>query len=457
MNAVKFEFEGKIFLKLEMFPVYQKEQRFYVAKIPAKYLLELYTVKPTNYDIIKEAALAATFSDHADYFGHLKDESAKAVDRNDFERELEKGRVNDIRDFLNDNEYALFPNTVILTCDLINDEIDIDRSTTIESLIRLGEAKLPFLQQSEGSDDRYVLYIPYEPRSVLVVDGQHRLEGLKAAKEEVKEKYEILVAFILGFDRSVTAQLFYTINYNQKPVSRSLLYQLMGEFSKELDKTTFMHETVKILNEIVKSPFYMRVKMLGKIVEGTPVEIKNKMTISQAFLIEYLEKTITYKSTHTIYPPIFLYYYNKEDSQIEIIKFILKYFQAISRIKREDWENPQESIICNAMGIGAFIRVMHFIFVKMFVAEFKLDPNKIISVSVNSLMEKLDGIDRMNFSKSSYAGSSASGLNQVMKDIIKNMRYFEESTYEEFIAKYKRDYLDQFTQWFCSHVKKPKE
>ena len=264
---------------------------------------------------------------------------------------------------------------------------------------------------------------------------------------------------MIKIDRATRAELFYTINYNQKPVNKSLLYQLMGEFSREIDRITFMHEAVKILNEVEKSPLFQRVKMLGRIPPETPIEIREKMTISQAFLIDSFERTISANSIRSpIYPPIFIYYYHNENKRVEIIKFILKYFQAVRRIKNTEWDNPTEYIICNSMGIGAFIRIMHFVFVKMFVKDFTNDPDGIEEVTVQTLTKKLDGIQEIDFSKEAYGGaSSAGGLNQLVKDITSKMTYLGSMNYGQFTEDYRENYATPFKNWLYDNVKELKK
>src|SRR5690606_24288994 len=133
------------------------------------------------------------------------------------------------------------------------------------------------------------------------------LGGLLKTEYSVKKEFDLLVSFIIGFDRSVIAKQFYTINYEQKPVNKSILYELTGEFSVEVTELTFLHNLVKILNELDKSPFYKRIKMLGTTPKGVDTEDKSRYSISQAFMIDALRKSISNKSTGGVYQPIFLY------------------------------------------------------------------------------------------------------------------------------------------------------
>src|SRR5690606_23915527 len=135
------------------------------------------------------------------------------------------------------------------------------------------------------------------------------------------------------YDRSIIAKQFYTINYEQKPVNKSLLYQLTGEFSLEINELTFLHNVVKILNELDKSPFYKRIKMLGTAPKNVKDEEKPLLSISQAFLIDSLKKTISNSSTGGLYQPIFLYYYKQPKLHAELIKFLINYFSSIKKLR----------------------------------------------------------------------------------------------------------------------------
>ncbi len=116
--------------------------------------------------------------------------------------------------------------------------------------------------------------------------------------------------------------------------------------------------------------------MLGVNPPGSTPEIKQKLSVSQAFLIDWLMKTISKGSINSMYSPIFLFYYNRKDKHIEIIRFIIRFFNAVRNLKN-DWDKPSESLLSKGMGVGALIRIMPLLFVKIFVEEYDLDPEKI--------------------------------------------------------------------------------
>ena len=458
MNTELISIGENKFLKIPVISISQKNKNFYLAKMPAQFLIDTYTVEPAEYNVEKEAARAGTFPEYAEYIGErLKEERELAVSKK-YERLEKKERVEEIAEFLNKDEHALFPNTIIVTCELINTSLDYESGREADVFKLLGETAttLSFLEEPKEPGEQTFLYVPYKKKSILIIDGQHRLRGLEEAEHDVTNNYEILVSFIVGFSWSVVAKLFYTINYTQKAVNKSLLYHLTGEFSPELDEITFMHETVRALNEVRQSPLFKRIKMLGTVDYSLPAEDRKKMTISQAFLIDYLRSTISESAIDRIYPPIFLYYYQRREKwSVEIVRFLMKYFEAIKESRRNDWDNPDGSIICNTLGVGAFIRILHFLFVKMFIADFDKNPSMITEVTIPYLVSKLNGIDKVDFSKSGEYGRVASGgsLNKLRGELVEKITYFGKPTFESFIEEYRQTYLNEYKQWLKANLK----
>ena len=302
---------GKEFLRIELACIEQKGKQFYLGKITADDFVKLFTVEPAEYDVEKQIIMQRKFPDDESYYKYLTGESKKRIDQKAFERKEEKSRIRQIKTFLEQEEYALFPNSIIVSCDLINDQLGASWDTGFEEI---GKSKLLFDSAStlsflDTSEETLRLYVPYVKNSILIIDGQHRIRGLQEADPKKIGKYELLVTFVIGYDRSVIAKLFYTINYTQKSVSKSLLYHLSGEFSTELNELTFLHEVVRMLNELEHSPFRKRIKMLGYVPANGNEQERKLMTVSQAFLIDYLRPMISKNQRRSIYAPIFLHYY----------------------------------------------------------------------------------------------------------------------------------------------------
>lgn len=440
---------GKQFLLIDLIDVVQKGQTFYVGKVIAQDLLNVFTVRPAKYDIQKNISLAKSFPSDEEFYLHLTNKSTETINDQDFQRKFDPGRVKSIKNFIEENEYPFFPNTIIANCEIINDyeEIGLDSSNSLEEFFTLENRPehLSFFFQKEANKQ---LVIPYVEDSLLIIDGQHRLEGLRKVKPEILKEYELLVSFLIGFDRSTIAQQFYTINYEQKPVNKSLLYHLTGEFSTDLNELTYLHHVVRILNELEKSPFHNRIKMLGVNPPNVDPEIKKSLSISQAFLIDQLKRTISESSKNSVYQPIFLYYYMHEEKQIEIIRFLMRYFSAVSELV-PGWDSPEVSIISKGMGVGALIKVLHLVFPKLFLERWMEDPELVSTLTIQDLVNILKGLENVDFTKEGKFGGVGSGgsLNKIKEEIIVNLDFFSFNNYGEFYENFKEEYLPRFKAW----------
>ncbi len=447
---------GGEYLIVDLIEVTQKDNSFFIGKVKARDFIKIYTVRPAKYNIEQNTDFAKSFPEEREYYQYLISQDQKFIDNKDFQRDSDDGRVNRIAKFLNEYDYAFFPNTIISNCELINDhsELGLTQESSFDDFINEKDDlnHLSFLYRENGD---IKLAIPYIKNSVLVIDGQHRLEGLKKANQSVIDNYELLIAFVIGFNKSVIAKQFYTINYEQKSVNKSLLYHLTGEFSSGLDELTYLHNVVKVFNELETSPLFNRVKMLGKNPPGISQEEKDRLTVSQAFLIDYLLKTISKGAINSVYQPIFLYYFKKEQYQFDIVEFLMKYFEAVKRIVPE-WENPNNYMLSKGMGIGALLKSLHFVFPIIFVDKWKLDPKRISSYTIDDLVRDLEGLQNVDFSSTGEFGGvgSAGSMNKLKERIIENLVITGHQDFNAFLQEYKSEkgIYSQFNKWLIKNL-----
>lgn len=109
------------------------------------------------------------------------------------------------------------------------------------------------------------IILPQIPASVQVIDGQHRLEGLKQAYEEDTKVGEQFIPVLLTqhLTTQEAAHIFLNINTEQKPAPNSLVYDLFGEIK---DKNYYIVRATDItyrLHEDPESPYYQSIKMPG--------------------------------------------------------------------------------------------------------------------------------------------------------------------------------------------------
>ncbi|EOU9605849.1 DGQHR domain-containing protein [Cronobacter dublinensis] len=113
-------------------------------------------------------------------------------------------------------------------------------------------------------DDKIILPVIFD--SVQVIDGQHRLAGFEAAiieDENVGER-EILVTLCSRLTTKEAAKIFLNINTEQKPVPKSLMYDLFGEVEDdETHAINRISDIARDLNEDPNSPFYKLIKFPG--------------------------------------------------------------------------------------------------------------------------------------------------------------------------------------------------
>lgn len=447
MNAEIISRDGKDYLKVDLVQINQKGQSFFIAKIKAVDFLNVYTVRPAQYDLVKHSQLANSFQGDDQYYSHLITEDKENIKEKDFQRDPNNERINKIEKFLKEEEYAFFPNTIISNCELINDwkDLDIDEDSSIEDFLSIPD-KPSFLAFLSNNNGNYYLYIPYIKNSVLVIDGQHRLVGLEKMDNIYKENYDLIIAFIIGFDRSIIAKQFYTINYEQKPVNKSLLYQLTGEFTREINELSFMHNVVKLLNELDNSPFQGRVKMLGKTPKGISNDEKAKLSISQAFLIDSTIRFISSKAIGSLYPPIFLKYFQNSEDHIHIVRLLARYFNAIKEIKPE-WETPNNSIISKGMGVAALLKVFNLLFPIFFKREMANNWDNTANLNVEDFRRMLLGLENVDFGTDGPYGKtgSAGSIIKIKDAILNNLSYVGNPTnIKIFEEELKRDYMNGF-------------
>jgi DNA sulfur modification protein DndB len=78
--------------------------------------------------------------------------------------------------------------------------------------------------------------IPDEPKNAQILDGQHRVAGLKAAIADDPNMADIQVpvAIYEGLDTANSARIFISINTEQRPAPKSLVFDLYGVTASDL-------------------------------------------------------------------------------------------------------------------------------------------------------------------------------------------------------------------------------
>ncbi len=108
--------------------------------------------------------------------------------------------------------------------------------------------------------------LPIISSSAQVIDGQHRIAGFEEALEEdgtVGER-DILVTLCMNLTTQKAAEIFLNINTEQKPVPKSLMYDLFGEvIDDETHAVNRCTDIARFLNDDPDSPLYNLIKFPG--------------------------------------------------------------------------------------------------------------------------------------------------------------------------------------------------
>lgn len=184
--------------------------------------------------------------------------------------------------------------------------------------------------------------VPIIPSAAQVIDGQHRLAGLEEAIKDNDKigDQEILVTFCIGLTTKDAASIFVNINSEQKPVPKSLIYDLFGEMednaNHSINRATDIADE---LNDNENSPYYGAIKFPGKARGVGIIELSAIVTS----LKKHLESDGVF-ATHKLT--------NLQNQKL----VILNYFSALKFFyDREDlWNNRAKNpFLTNAGFIGA--------------------------------------------------------------------------------------------------------
>jgi DGQHR domain-containing protein len=177
-----------------------------------------------------------------------------------------------------------------------------------------------------------------------ILDGQHRVLGLRSLDPGELEKYDLLVVFVFEIDVYSEATIFVTINSNQKQVSKSLIYDLFALEPKR-SKEKVCHEIVKSLNDDGDSPFYGKIKLLGK-------KMDDAETLSQSAFIDQLLKVLNAKDS------VLNKYYERQEDWV-IRKVIHNSFSALLRALESDGHNYPKDYFIKTSGYGGVMQALN--------------------------------------------------------------------------------------------------
>lgn len=307
------------------------------------------------------------------------------------QRRINTSRINAIAKFVDDEkDFTVFPTPIILSLPFFKEEtekyFDEKADNTEQEFYILKDNKFEILEGQE--------------KFAKVIDGQHRLEGIKKSKSFQNKTLDLdmPVLFVIGADIWTQAYLFAKINGEQRQVPYSFVADLFG-LSPNRDIQTVTHKIIKELNDNPNSALKGCIKMLG-------IRIAEDQTLSQGTMAREFQKLLSKKGV--------LHKYFEREYDRDIIKIMLYYFNAIKNNWESDWCDPGGSIIRKTVGFLGFIKAFPDIF-KLGLEHNNLEE-KFFTDVFKVIKEYFD--DNEIFLTKDHYPSNAASASELRKDIL---------------------------------------
>lgn len=265
------------------------------------------------------------------------------------QREVDPKRVKEIGRYVKTVD-ACFPTSVILAVSEECAEFDSEKNTiTLRSL--------------HDAEDNPII----DRMSIAkVLDGQHRIEGLKEFEHGT---FEINVSIFVDMDIASQAYLFSVVNLAQTKVKKSLVYDLF-DYSRARSPQKTAHNIAVALDSLKDSPFEKRIKRLGSATPGRAGETLTQATFVEAVL-QYISsdpvqdrdlyqrgkrpaKATPVEAEKLIFRNLFI-----EEEDMKIADIIFAFFVAVSQKWPAAWNNPDTGyILPKTNGFKSLMRIL---------------------------------------------------------------------------------------------------
>lgn len=381
----------------------------------------------------------------------------KDVKNSYYQRLTNDKRVSNIYKFLlkeisnihssNTNALGSFPTSVIISLDL-NQEFET-KEEYLEFITSAKQEDYVGAFYKEIEDNEIELIVP-DGKFALIVDGQHRLMGMMklfkdASNDEIKigrnklkdeypnlsnelvldyiKQFEFNCTLLLGFDKWEQGKVFADVNFNQKPVNKSLYYDIFGSYPDPNKNDIFLsHMLAMHLNNNKDSVIQGFIKMLGS----------GKGFFSQAFFVEAILNHFRPKGIWASLPMDYL----NDGSDYKILpKFFKSYLKAIKDVFNPYWPQGGQdtsrkypNILCKTTGMGALIKLIDPIYRKLKIdTDFKsITPEELTKLLKSELVKAKDKGSDFFSKEGNFSGSGSLGLqNKLYTALGQELGYFK--------------------------------
>jgi DNA sulfur modification protein DndB len=235
------------------------------------------------------------------------------------------------------------------------------------------------------------LYLPSKYKSAWIIDGQHRLYGFT----NLGERYLDETLFVLAFERMDTkteADLFITINHEQKTVPPSLLISLQADLKLDSDNpreslSALGSALVKALSLDATNPFFRRFST-----PGLPPDEAQNLTIPE--IVKGLTRSGLLGRVIAKGPVVPGYLAHSTDRKtIDRARRVLNaYFRAIMEANVDRWRAGRAAYICVNPGVRAHLLLIQEVLKYLDMTEkfdARLEPEERISAQLTNFIDPI--------------------------------------------------------------------
>lgn len=255
-----------------------------------------------------------------------------------YQRMINKKRINDIGVFIQNGGY--FPTNILVNF--------------------VDECRFDLLPNKDSADKNIKfgwLFLPSKYKSAWVIDGQHRLYGFS----NIPDKFLDTSLFVLAFEKMDTkteADLFITINHEQRSVSKGLLVTLqadlkLGSSDPKEAISALASALVRALNNDNTSPLFRRFET-----PGIASADSQNLTIAEAVkgLVRstLLGRVLPKKSR----VPGFFSGQTDDETISRARKIMNGYFRSLMEANPTRWEKGRGAYVCVNPGIRAHCQLI---------------------------------------------------------------------------------------------------
>lgn len=407
-------------LRLSALKVVQPLGVFYITVMPAWLLL----------DVAYSDALSASLR-----------EGGVGYDLTGTQRLRQPKRLQPIADFINRYDSA-FPNSIILAANFrkedglieddeaLNEDGNLDPPKHLKWTIDEGNLD-DGNHDMNGEPGTCVLTIPTRGKLASIIDGQHRLFGFAQPGIIVERlNMNLICSVFMELPRPYQAEIFATINSTQKPVDKSLTYELFGYNINEESEGHWSPDklavflTRKLGTESI-SPLKGRIAIAPK--RDRALEELDKVggwKVSTAAVVEGIMRLVTTnpkKDTTNLLAedgrqrkdiadlrsdksPLRSAYINIQDEPLYLL--VLNYLKACDSVF---WSRAGEgSFIVKTVGVQALFDILRKISKKAYADR---------DIRVGYFVEKFGNASEIDFSADQFRNASGSGRATIRRAI----------------------------------------